>query len=88
MQGFSGWFWGLCHYLDSPLHRCALQTVQVVCWYIDICALCKSVRKAEACDVNVVMVPPNLKVCERCSVECAVLNVPCAVCMQCAVLSV
>ena len=75
MQGFSGWFWGLCHYLDSPLHRCALQTVQVVCWYIDIGALCKCVRKAEACDVNVVMVPPNLKVCERCSV-------PCAVCIQ------
>ena len=88
MQGFSGWFWGLCHYLDSPLHRCALNIVQVVCWYIDICALCKSVRKAEACDVNVVMVPPNLKVCERCSAECVLCTVTCAVCMQCAVLSV
>ena len=40
MQGFSGWFWGLCHYLDSPLHRCALNIVQAVCWYIDICAMC------------------------------------------------
>ena len=47
-------------------------------------------RKAEACDVNVVMVLPNLKVCEGCSVECAVCSVwvQCSLCMQYLVCSV